>query len=495
MAIKDKVNVRNYGIVGFPAVSLQDIYTKSGPLANSSEFQVDYWALVFRSRFPDSSLLDIAVPLCFFNYPQEVNAARIDFEMKDVSELSSKLQPVALVQAEKILATSFKADLEAYFRCEFTPLLVPLNTIHKHPGGSASQSFSATDLDKNSKEHGVVFPWSKPETPDMPNFASIMALDSSICNLAHTEYRIVNGTLGVDIEYQKGRCLSFTINRRQVSAVEQLVNPAVSDMVVKLKESQGSMQQATADALFDLYNTLYKTYEPMTQFINPDNVKKKVYPAASSKHWWDDDSLTRYNKKETVHTIEALQAMSIFQLKMHLIDVTKYVTNTKISFVDLTEHDTKDVIADIQALYAAHTDEKNELIPFFKPVKTAAEKASSTVTYYSEAKLREFSLPALRAHLKFVAKQTMDEDYTQAELDAMDVETLIEFVKIYYSHSSKTLLPEKPTSDKSSKAVAATPSKQEMRAFLRDQGYNPKYLKGLSLEATKRWYQEELKHI
>lgn len=262
---------------------MQAIYKQSGPLADTCEFQVHYWALVFRHQADDSSILDIAIPLVYFNYKQTVSGGRIDFDMKEVSELSTKLLPITQMEAGKVLATSFKADIESTFGVTFTPLLTELNTIHKHPGGSSHQSFSGTDLDTNPNDHGVVYPLASAKN-NVPNFAGIMALDSKVNNTAHFEYRLVNGTLGTDIKYTQGRCIALTVKPPQtLSGVEKIMGyqtpPAFK---VNAKYSEGSNIN---EFLVNLYRSM--NYKPFLKAIVPENVVKAVstYNPSTKSHW------------------------------------------------------------------------------------------------------------------------------------------------------------------------------------------------------------------
>lgn len=302
--IIDTLNVSNYGVVGFPHKSLQEIYANSGPLADTAEFQVDYWALNFRKVMEDKTILDFAVPLVFFNYPQEVSGARIDFEMKDIDDVSGKLLPIAQKRAAEVLETDFQKNLQTLFKCEFEVMLVPLNTIHKHPGSSHSQAFSGTDLTKTADPHGVVYPWEKPEEPNMPNFASIMALDGKVNNLAHSEYRVVNGELGKDIHYQQGRCLSFTIEELSLSTVERMMNPAIDkELTVRYKESKASVDTKIKETIVLIYNDLYATFKPSTDFVFAENLTRKTsYTTYSGGYDWPyskkkDKKARKKNKK------------------------------------------------------------------------------------------------------------------------------------------------------------------------------------------------------
>lgn len=276
-AIKDVLNLANQGIIFKDHSALQAIYQQSGPLADSCEFQVHYWALVFRHTAADSSIFDIAIPVVYFNYAQEVSGARIDFDMSEVSTISTKLAPVAQMEAGKLLATPFKSAIESAFGIEFTPMLTELNTIHKHPGGSTRQSFSGTDLDTKADDHGVVYPLASASN-SVPNFAGIMALDYKVNNTAHFEYRLVNGTLGTDITYEQGRCLAITVKpTQQQSAIEALLkHPKPADFTVRSSHSTVLAEDgAFISRLVEIYRSI--DYTPFTKAIAPSNLTRKSY--------------------------------------------------------------------------------------------------------------------------------------------------------------------------------------------------------------------------
>ena len=107
--------------------TLQEIYQKSGELAQHCEYQVHYWALNLKKVFSDGSLLYIQIPTVLFNYPQEVAGASVDFDLKDVEEVSNQLEPIQQLEIEKLYDT-FKAKFPDF---EFES--VSLNTLHRHP--------------------------------------------------------------------------------------------------------------------------------------------------------------------------------------------------------------------------------------------------------------------------------------------------------------------------------------------------------------------------
>jgi len=288
---------RHQGVLLLNQATLQEIYTQSGPAATSNEFQAHYYALVFRHIADDDSILDVAVPTVFFNYPQQVTSVHIDFELKDVKATSEKIRPVHATQVTKLLGTSLQQQLEALFNVKFTPVTSTVNSIHRHPGGSVRQSFSGTDLDRTITEPGVVYPLTSGSLT--PNFASIMAIDNGQCNLAHTEYRIVSSTESTTT-YTEARSHSMALGvPKQLSTVESLLGQcADTPYEVRTKNSALSATHNTA-----LVSILQTTLLPLL-LINPKHVTKKAvttstYSYTSSGSWLKSSQLPGMETKRS----------------------------------------------------------------------------------------------------------------------------------------------------------------------------------------------------
>lgn len=270
--IKDQSSPSNHGIILISDQAMQDIYTKSGSLAERNEFQTHYWFLNFRHIASDNSILDIAIPTVYFNYKQTVSGAHIDFEMKDVAELSAKLLPVHNMKVNELLAGNIKTELENYFNVSFQAMSVDVGSIHRHPGSSRHQSFSGTDLAKSPTNHGVVYPLGS-ASDNKPNFAGIMAIDSGVCNVAHYEYRTANGTLGTDIEYSKGRCCAIIYRDKvtnPLSIVEQMFSTPVNNYI---KENSSLVSALDHTLLAEML--LKIGFKPFTDTVRPENLTAK----------------------------------------------------------------------------------------------------------------------------------------------------------------------------------------------------------------------------
>ena len=236
-----------------------------------------YWMLVFRHQFSDGGFFDIAIPTCYYNYEQFVTSAHIDFEMSDVSEISAKLAPLHNMITNQIMSSSFPQALSDLFQLQFEPLSVDVGTLHRHPGSSHSQRFSGTDLDANSTNHGIVFPLKS--GINKPSFSGILAIDAGECNVAHYEYRLVNGSYDTsDLSYVKGRCIALTLNDTYVppviSDLEKFFGASTPSVPYKTKSDSSLLSQDQIEQLTSLINLLPV---PNTQCIRPENVKLKKH--------------------------------------------------------------------------------------------------------------------------------------------------------------------------------------------------------------------------
>lgn len=450
-AIKDSIDTSNYGLIALPQACLQDIFKRSGPLATSAEFQVDYWNLVFRHTFPDNSIIDIAVPLVFFNYPQEVSGVRIDFEMKDVSAISDKLLPVANNLASAVLATEFPAALSSLFNLEFETLLVPLNTIHRHPGGSAHQSFSGTDLTQNPDKHGVVYPWKVAE-PNTANFAGIMAIDKGICNLAHMEYRLVEGTLGVDIAYRQGGCVAYSYSMTSKSDAQAVLSTE-PDLTIYEKGTT-TISPAVASSLQHLYRKLFSVFTPMTDFVFEENITARK----TSTFAWPDMTKSKPGTTQYIkYTKETLQTMDINILRATLRTTALAIADDIYTATELLEYTREQLIEELEIYY--QTVENR-----------SSKKEKEDFDFLTITQLEDMYLYDLRVYLNKLALFVANEQYPLVDTVKFTKADVISEIMTYYRdyHEKQVELPTQP---------AYQPSKKEK-----------KRLKRMQYDTLRGWY-------
>ena len=372
--IKDKSNPSNHGIILISEQAQQDIYTKSGPLADRNEFQTHYWFLNFRHTASDNSILDIAIPTVYFNYKQSVSVAHIDFEMKDVAELSAKLLPIHNMKVNELLAGNIKTELENYFNVSFQTISVDVGSIHRHPGSSKHQSFSGTDLAKSPTDHGIVYPFGT-VSDDKPNFAGIMAIDSGVCNVAHYEYRTANGTLGTDITYSKGRCCAIIYRDKAtnpLSSIEQMFSTPDNNYIKENSSLLSALDHTLlAQMLLDI------NFKPFTDTVRPENltahVSTNVFGYNPFKSYAKQPIKTTYTQPclpglepelPKCFDKEELAKMSIQSLTQHLRELDTYYYEGPVSaedYEDFTKIELVEQILEMYVLIVEDTDPQLEL--------------------------------------------------------------------------------------------------------------------------------------
>lgn len=378
-----------------------------------------YWMLVFRHQFEDEGFFDIAVPTCYFNYEQFVTGVHVDFEMKDVSDLSAKLTPLHNMISNQILTTDFQARLEAIFGLSFEPLSVDVGTIHRHPGSSYSQRFSGTDLDANETHHGIVFPLRS--GIDKPSFSGILAIDSTECNVAHYEYRIVNGSYDAkDLSYVKGRCLAITENNTYVAptltAVQRFFGQTVTTPVLKTKEDSSLIP---LDVVRELEQLISILPDPNTQCVRPENVKVKTYTPTTYSGSWAKNAINDAPYKLKFNEYS-------YPVTVLLANLEKHYDYHKIPYVsaNLRTMDLANIEARLTTVYALPD-------PHAKPAVTA-KPASETPTAFTACPIKILT----DAETAAATKEELADHY-----DALDT--------YYYGKASDPILESEPAITKS----------------------------------------------
>ena len=359
--IKDKNSPSNHGIILISDQAMQDIYTKSGTLAERNEFQTHYWFLNFRHIASDNSILDIAIPTVYFNYKQSVSGAHIDFEMKDVADLSAKLLPVHNMKVNELFAGNIQTKLESSLGIPFHTISVDVGSIHRHPGSSKHQSFSSTDLAKTPTDHGVVYPFGT-ASDNKPNFAGIMAIDSGVCNVAHYEYRTASGTLGTDIEYSKGRCCAIIYKDKStnpLSVVEQMFSAPTNNYI-----KENSSLLSTLDHTLLAEMLLEIGFKPFTDTVRPENLTTAIASTAFAyspfKSYANQPIKTTYKQPclpglepqlPKCYHKEELDKMNLQTLTNHLRELDTFYYEGPISAEDYEDFTEPELVGQIMEMY------------------------------------------------------------------------------------------------------------------------------------------------
>ena len=405
--IVDVSTKHNQGIVLLRQSDLQSIYEKSGPLAKNNEFQVHFWAINFRARYTDNSIIDITIPTVYFNYKQEVSSAHIDFEMSDVSVVSEKAVKLHNVIANRITSVEFEAALRTWLGTDIEVTSTDYNSIHRHPGSSKHQSFSGTDLKKDPDNHGIVYPLES--GTDKPNFAGIMAIDSGVCNLAHMEYRVVNGEVYKDLTYQQSRCQAIVINDiDERSLAEQHIG--VPYDLYYTKQTVAPISARLLEMLNHEYRRLLPLLEHSTILVNEANIAKKEYPKYDytkvtkptiKKSDTSNDDAVQASK--LVLEDKSLQRMSVKSLRKHLRQMDKLVYPELLGLEDYTDLTKDDLIEAIKDGYA-------DLIDIIEDV---VKETDDETSYELDAKTKELLGIGVSQQDLFRADKTQIEKWHQ----------------------------------------------------------------------------------
>lgn len=258
-----------------------------------------YWFLNLRYKASDGSYLDIAIPTTYFNYPQQVSAAHIDFEMSEVSDISDKALRLHNALIAKLLASTAYAKLLSAFACTFDASSVLLGTMHRHPGGSAHQAFSGTDYMKSATNHGIVYPLETAN--ETPSFSAIIAIDSGVCNLAHMEYRVANGTLGTDIHYEQGRCQAIVVRETPtISMVERMLG--ITEAAFYAKAVNSALDTTFVTLLSNIFRAITDEVDfTSTILVRPENVTAKQFPKHDFTGYYTAKSKTTTKPTKNKH--------------------------------------------------------------------------------------------------------------------------------------------------------------------------------------------------
>jgi len=155
-----------FGVLLLQQEMFDEIFTASGPLAVSNEFQFHYTALIGTLKNQGQEIA-VSIPLVCYNYKQTVSGAHIAFNLEEVETMSDETLSIAQMKASEFLESDTRGELETIFG-ELTWEITTLQAMHRHPGG-ARQGFSGTDYQDN---------------PDMRNVLSISHLS---CMLMGTD--------------------------------------------------------------------------------------------------------------------------------------------------------------------------------------------------------------------------------------------------------------------------------------------------------------------
>lgn len=266
--ITDVKDANIFGIHLTTQNALDSFQEKSGMKGPYSvEYQHHYWAAVGRMEMA-GQILDVAIPMVMFNYPQRVSGSSVKFDMAQVEDMSIQLTELAVAKTKEFM-TVCGAEMTEKFGFKWN--YVPTHTLHVHPGRLSS--FSGTDYDKNPNDPGIVYPLS--EATNQASFSSIMCHSGSRAELIRTEYRLFTGTHTGKKSYRHGKCISYVKrDRKENGPIEAMFvgNKATEESYVF---KDGFIQDQGDDLVKMLADIFDKSgFEPSTDFILEKNITK-----------------------------------------------------------------------------------------------------------------------------------------------------------------------------------------------------------------------------
>ncbi len=182
------------------------------PAAGDSEFQVHYRALQVVISKPDiTERVVVTIPTVFFNMPQKVSRASVDFNLDEVAAISEEVAPISEALAEKYMK-AFPSEFFKSLGFTVEAREAEIGSMHRHPGNFG---FSGTDLDNKAKNPGVIFRTVGAE--DRIQVDSVMYIPQQKVNLYTTETRIIDvkpteDQEGIEGTYLRSPTFSYIID-------------------------------------------------------------------------------------------------------------------------------------------------------------------------------------------------------------------------------------------------------------------------------------------
>jgi hypothetical protein len=141
-------------VVLYKQSTLDEIARICKPKAGGSEFQVHFRGAQYIVQKKDSNKrIVFTLPTVFFNMPQKVSHASVDFNLDEVAAISQEVQPISFEMAKQ-LSKAFPIEFFKSLGYDVSIRELEMGSIHRHPGDFG---FSGTDLDNQVEKPGVIF--------------------------------------------------------------------------------------------------------------------------------------------------------------------------------------------------------------------------------------------------------------------------------------------------------------------------------------------------
>ncbi len=201
-------------VVLFSQKVLDEIAAECLPHAGGSEFQVHYRGLQIKIYDKDNNnRLVFTIPTVFFNMPQTVSTASVEFVLDEIAAISEDTIPIS-DDIAKVIKRAFPTQ---YFKEKGFAVVFEeyeMGSLHRHPGNFG---FSQTDYDNQVEDPGIIF--RTLEAEDKVQVDSVMYIPSGTVKLVTTETRVVNvkpsADGGIEGSYLHAPTISYIIKDKE----------------------------------------------------------------------------------------------------------------------------------------------------------------------------------------------------------------------------------------------------------------------------------------
>ena len=311
----DKVNY-----IVFHQDVLDEIQSNCLPKANGSEFQFHYWALQVKISAQDGRRFAFTFPLAFFNFPQKVSGASVDFNLPEVDAEAQKVKEPAKNLAKKLIKVFPKNFfMERGFGVKFE--FGDIGSIHRHPGRFG---FSTIDLRFDPTKPGVIFRnkeghdlWQTDSVLYCANNAELITTETRVFNISPVDPNDEDkGSIGTVAEIPT---LMIMLGGKPENQVNDF-----SDFFGAKKEKEEinfiikkTMHAPEIDEALELIKALGRTYKPLN-FVDPEKIKQKSFGGYFGNSYSYSKNLIYSDWDVDEHTFDSDESDGEIKIKTNL---------------------------------------------------------------------------------------------------------------------------------------------------------------------------------
>ncbi len=295
---KELQDPNTLSVVLFSQKTLNEIAEICLPNAKQSEFQIHYRGVQIIVQGA-TKRISFTIPTVFFNMPQKVSSASVDFNLDQVAAISEDVAPISEEMSKEILK-NFPLEFFRERGFGITKLEYEMGSIHRHPGNFG---FSSTDLDNQVEEPGVIF--RNLEVQDKIQIDSVMYIPHQSVSLVTTETRVVDvypaEDGGIEGTYKRAGTISYIIDDDEEPMVDfhEFFGAPEKDS----NELRFTVDSDRVDGEYPEIETIFGSflenfdYEPVL-IIDPELIEQAFGRSYYTKKY------PKYNKAGTGHTYQ-----------------------------------------------------------------------------------------------------------------------------------------------------------------------------------------------